>query len=179
MTYNCWRMGRRESHSLDWVLLAALGAASLDARPGGREPESGSSTRTNSGLGGQRRGRRRAGREKHVHTEGQRRLGFPPKMHATAQEAQMRKAWAKLGTGDSSTDRAALGGDGNGPRCSASSPAPSLHAEGHPASPLQGIQPKTQGPSFETMRTHPPLQAVKWGPATAAGGTDPSFQRGC
>lgn len=31
-----------------------------------------------------------------------------------------------------------------------SSPAPSFHAEGHHASPLQGIQSKTQRPSFKT-----------------------------
>jgi len=59
--------------------------------------------------------------------------------------------------------------------CSASSPAPSIPAEGQQASPLQGMQPKTRGPSFKTVRTCPLLQAVKRGPATAAGGTGPCF----
>lgn len=89
MTFNCWRMGRRESHSLDQVLFGALGTASWMPVLVNKIWRVG----TNSGLGGQRRGRRG-----HVCTEGQRHLGFPPKMYATGQEAQMRKARAKLDT---------------------------------------------------------------------------------
>lgn len=146
---------------MDQVLLGALGTASwmpiLGSKTRRAAPEWGRTLALEArGEAGEERG------EKNVHTEGQRHLGFPQKMYATGQEAQMRKAQAKLGTGDSSTDCAAPGGDGNGSKgdarclhCSASSPAPSLCAEGHHASPLQGIQPKTRQPSFETMRTCP------------------------
>lgn len=37
---------------------------------------------------------------------------------------------------------------------------------------------QTPGARLETVGTHSPLWAVKWDPATAAGGTDPCFQRG-
>lgn len=71
-------MGRRASHSLDQVLLVALGTASGELL-GEQDPERGSRAGMNSGLGSQGRGRRGVGREKHVHTEGQRHLEFPKK----------------------------------------------------------------------------------------------------
>lgn len=46
---------------------------------GDQSPERGSRAGMNSGLASQGRGRRGVGREKHLHTEGQRQLEFPKK----------------------------------------------------------------------------------------------------
>lgn len=93
--------------------IGCSGNCFLDACPEEQDLESSSRLWVNSGLGGQRRSRR-VGREKHVHTEGQRHFVFPQKMYATGQEAEMRKAYAELGTGDSLTTVAAPEANGNG-----------------------------------------------------------------
>lgn len=171
-------MGRRKSFT------GCIENRLLDAHL--EEQESSSRVRTNSRLWGQRRSRRGAGRGKYVHTEGQRPLGFPPRMYATGQEAQMRKAWAKLGTKDSWTDCATAGGDGNGwtgdAHCLTAQlplllPSSTLRDTVHLL--CKGYSPKSRGPASKLLRTCQPLQAVKLDPATSAGRTDLCFQRGC
>lgn len=78
----------------------------------------------------------------------------------------MRKARAKLGRRGSLTDRPAPGGDSDGStglHCSASSPAPSLHAEGHRASPWQGIQPQNPGAKLQKGEKMSPAAGCETG----------------
>lgn len=90
--------------------MVAEGSASGELL-GEQDPERGSRAGMNSGPAGQGRGRRGVGREKTSPYRRAKAVGISQKINATGQGAQMRKAQAKLGTGESSTHSAALGGD--------------------------------------------------------------------